>query len=117
MKNKLNNIFLIFLIFQTFTYGKVINFNSLEPDIQAAIKRCSECHGLYGEKRALHRSIPINTLSKEAFLGRLRGYMKLTYGGELKAFMRSRIAYLNKRQLTKIAEYYTSPQHRKNSDK
>jgi len=113
--NVTKNIFLIFLIFQTFTYGKAIDLNSLETDIQTAINRCAECHGLKGGKKALNRSdTAINTLTKEAFLGRLRGYMKLTYGGDLKAFMRSRIAYLNKRQLTAIAEYFTSQKQENN---
>ena len=98
-------ILLILLLFQNIAIAQ--EKNKLPPDIQAAIERCSECHGVDGEKPALNRSDIINELSKEEFLFRVRGYIKGTYGGELKAFMRSRIACLNKRQIEAIAAYYT----------
>lgn len=85
----------------------------ISPDVLTAISKCAECHGATGEKSALNRSIPINSLSEKVFIERLKGYLAGTYGGELKAFMRSRIAYLNKKQLKAIAKYYTSSQRKK----
>lgn len=99
-------ILIIVLLFQNISIAQ--EKNKLPPDIQAAIDRCSECHGVDGEKSALNRSDIINKLSKKEFLFRVEGYIKGTYGRELKAFMRSRIAYLNKRQIKAIADYYTA---------
>jgi len=109
---KLFKILSIAFLLQSLLVAK--DLNNLTPDIQVAIKRCAECHGIRGEKSALHRSNIINKLSKETFMSRLNGYLKGTYGGKLKAFMRSRIAYLNKRQLTAIAEYFTSQNNKGN---
>ena len=71
-------------------------------------ERCAACHGKMGEKQALGKSLVINQMTKEQIVTSIEGYKYGTYGGSMRALMKSQVAPLNKAQVEQIAVYVAS---------
>ena len=68
-------------------------------------KKCSACHGVTGEKKALGKSAVIKGWEATKTIAALKGYKDGTYGGPMKALMKGQVAPLNDAQIEAIAKY------------
>jgi cytochrome c553 len=66
--------------------------------------QCASCHGATGEKKALNKSQIINQFSEEQIVTALKGYKDGTYGGAMKALMKSKVAALGDEEIGAIAK-------------
>ena len=66
--------------------------------------QCASCHGMTGEKKALNKSQVINTFSEAQIVTALKGYKDGSYGGAMKALMKSKVANLGDDEITAIAK-------------
>ena len=66
--------------------------------------QCASCHGATGEKKALNKSQVINTFSEAQIVTALKGYKDDSYGGAMKALMKSKVAKLSDDEITAIAK-------------
>jgi len=71
-------------------------------------KKCSACHGMNAEKKALGKSEIINTWDSKKIEEALNGYKAGTFGGAMKGIMKGQVAPLNKVQIKAVAEYITT---------
>ena len=68
-------------------------------------KKCAACHGTMGEKHALNKSRVVADMNVTELSNALHGYKKGSYGGAMKALMRSQIATLSDEDIEKVSEY------------
>lgn len=66
--------------------------------------QCASCHGMNGEKKALNKSQVIKDFSKAQIVTALKGYQDGSYGGAMKAIMKSKVANLSDADIDAIAE-------------
>jgi len=66
--------------------------------------QCASCHGAAGEKKALNKSQVIKEFSQEQIVTALKGYKDGSYGGAMKALMKSKVANLSDDDITAIAK-------------
>ena len=71
-------------------------------------KKCSGCHGTIGEKKALGKSKVINELSKDDLVSFLKGYKDDSYGGPMKALMKSKVANLSDEDIEALSIHISS---------
>jgi len=65
--------------------------------------QCASCHGMNGEKKALNKSQVIKDFSKDQIVTALKGYKDGSYGGAMKALMKSKVANLSDADIDAIA--------------
>ena len=65
--------------------------------------QCASCHGAAGEKKALNKSQVINEFTPQQIVTALKGYKDGSYGGAMKALMKSQTAKLDDAQIEAIA--------------
>jgi len=65
--------------------------------------KCTGCHGLNGGKKALGKSLVINTMAKEDIIVALKGYKDGTYGGPMKGLMAGQVKNLTDEQINDLA--------------
>lgn len=68
-------------------------------------KKCSSCHGVQGEKKALGRSAVIKGWEVEKLISALKGYKNGTYGGPMKGLMKGQVSDLNDTQIQAVAKF------------
>jgi cytochrome c553 len=66
--------------------------------------QCASCHGAAGEKKALNKSQVIKDFSQEQIVTALKGYKDGSYGGAMKALMKSKVAKLSDDDINAIAK-------------
>ena len=66
--------------------------------------QCASCHGAAGEKKALNKSQVIKEFSQEQIVTALKGYKDGSYGGAMKALMKSKVANLSDDDINAIAK-------------
>ncbi len=66
--------------------------------------QCASCHGMEGEKKALNKSQVIKDFSEDQFVAALKGYKDGSYGGAMKALMKSKAAPLSDDDIAAIAK-------------
>lgn len=67
--------------------------------------KCSGCHGLKGEKKALNNSEIIQGWDVERTVQSLKGYTSGTYGKAMKAVMQSQVKGLSDEDIDSLAHY------------
>jgi cytochrome c553 len=70
--------------------------------------KCNSCHGQLAEKKALGKSKVIAMWSSERIEKALKGYKDGTYGGTLKATMKSQVSRLSDEDIKALADYIDS---------
>ena len=68
-------------------------------------KKCTSCHGINAQKRALNTSKVINTLKKEEITKALIGYKNGSYGGKMKGFKKGLVKSLSEDDMCAISIY------------
>ena len=86
-----------------------------EKSGKALFKTCAACHGSFGEKSALGKSIVINTLTKEDIITTIKGYQNGTYGRSMRALMKGQVIGLQNTEIEKIATYISKMNPNKKS--
>jgi len=66
--------------------------------------QCASCHGAMGEKKALNKSQVIKDFSHDQMITALKGYKDGSYGGAMKALMKSKVAKLSDEEINAIAD-------------
>ena len=74
-------------------------------DGAALYKKCAACHGANAEKKALGKSMVINTMSEDEVYGALKGYQDGTYGAGMKVLMKNQLAQLKDEDLKALSSY------------
>ncbi|MBN2815149.1 MAG: c-type cytochrome [Campylobacterales bacterium] len=77
----------------------------VSADGAATFKKCTACHGVNAEKKALGKSAVIAGWETEKTIAALKGYKDGTYGGTMKALMKGQVAALNDTQIEEVAAY------------
>jgi len=72
-------------------------------DGQALFSKCTGCHGLNGEKKALGKSEIITAWDKEKTLSALKGYKDGTYGKAMKGVMKGQVSRLSEEDMEALA--------------
>ena len=67
--------------------------------------KCSSCHGKNAEKKALGKSQIIRGWAEPKIVDALHGYKTGTYGGTMKAVMKSQAANLSDADINAVAKY------------
>ncbi len=70
--------------------------------------KCSSCHGVMGDKKALGKSKIINEMSQDDLITAMKGYQDGSYGGSMKALMKGQVAKLDEAQIKSLAEHISS---------
>ncbi len=82
------------------------SFGTKTVDAESLYKsKCSGCHGMEGEKRALGKSDPLAGQEKAILIRKLEGYKNGSYGGAMKKLMQSQVLSLDRDQIDALAEY------------
>ena len=74
-------------------------------DAAQLYKKCSGCHGVTGEKKALGRSKVINQMRQETLVLSIRGYQNGTYGGAMKGLMKGQVFRLEPYEVEALSSY------------
>ncbi len=74
-------------------------------DGAALYKKCTGCHGVNGEKKALGKSQVIKGWEESKTITALKGYKDGTYGGAMKGLMKGQVASLNDEKIQALAKY------------
>ena len=75
------------------------------PDASALYKKCSSCHGVNAEKKALNKSDIIQNWDSAKIENALKGYQDGTYGGTMKGLMKSQTRTLTDKDIEALAKY------------
>jgi len=80
-----------------------------EPTIdgKALFTKCSSCHGVNADKKALNKSKSIKGWSVEKLTTAINGYKDGTYGGSMKGVMKAQVNSLNDAQIKAVSAYIT----------
>ena len=81
------------------------SFTAAAADGAALYKKCTACHGVSGEKKALGKSAIIKGWEAEKTVAALKGYKAGTYGGAMKGLMKGQVAALDDAQIESIAKF------------
>lgn len=68
-------------------------------------KKCTACHGVNGEKKAMNVSKIIQAQDENKTIIALNGYKNGTYGGNMKMIMKAQVATLSDSNITTLAKY------------
>ncbi|MEA1918142.1 MAG: c-type cytochrome [Campylobacterota bacterium] len=68
-------------------------------------QKCSSCHGVHAEKKAMNASQIIKGWSSEKTTAALNGYKDGSYGSNMKAIMSAQVNSLNENQIQALANY------------
>jgi len=71
-------------------------------------KTCIACHGANAEKQALNKSQVIKGWESAKTVAALQGYKEGTYGGPMKAMMKSQVTKLSDAEIRAVADYISS---------
>lgn len=74
-------------------------------DAKILYKKCAGCHGINAEKSALGKSKIIRGWDSEKIANALNGYKTGTYGGPMKALMKSQVSTLSKKEIKELSTY------------
>ncbi|MEA3371748.1 MAG: c-type cytochrome [Campylobacterota bacterium] len=77
-------------------------------DGAALYKKCSACHGMTGEKKALGKSAIIKGWDATKTVAALKGYQDGTYGGPMKGLMKGQVASMSDAEIEAVAKYIES---------
>jgi len=77
-------------------------------DGKVLYKKCSSCHGLNAEKKALNKSEIIQNWDAENISNALKGYRNGTYGGAMKGVMKSQTINLSDKEIDALSTYISS---------
>lgn len=86
----MKKICLFFIFFTTFAFAD-------------AYTKCVACHGANGEKVALGKSKILKDMTKAEIITAIKGYKDGSYGGAMKAVMKSQVTPLNNEDIKFIA--------------
>jgi len=81
------------------------SFTMAVADGATSYKKCSACHGVTGEKKALGKSAIIKGWDAQKTIDALNGYKAGTYGGPMKGLMKGQVAALDDAEIEAIAKY------------
>jgi len=88
---------------------KVVQKKIVEiTDANILFKKCSSCHGLNAEKKALNNSQVIKDWDASQIKDALHGYKDGTYGGKMKNAMISQVSTLSDKQIDILATHISS---------
>ena len=68
-------------------------------------KKCTTCHGVTGEKKALGKSAVIKNWDANKTVEALNGYKDGTYGGVMKGLMKAQVMSLSSEQIKDVAKF------------
>ena len=68
-------------------------------------KKCTACHGVTAEKKALGKSAIIKGWDANKTIAALKGYKDGSYGGAMKGVMKGQVSHLSDTQIEDIATY------------
>ncbi len=68
-------------------------------------KRCTACHGIKAEKKALGKSAIIQGWEAKKIITALHGYKDGTYGGAMKGVMKGQVSHLSDAEIEAVATY------------
>lgn len=71
-------------------------------------QKCTTCHGVNFEKKAMGTSLIVRNMSREDILYALRGYKNDSYGGSMKFIMKTEIALFSDKEILDLANYISS---------
>lgn len=80
----------------------------IASDGEALFKKCTSCHGLKAEKKALGKSAVIQDWEIAKIKEALTGYKDGSYGGAMKAVMKGQVASLSTEDIDTLATYVNS---------
>ncbi|MGB5866404.1 MAG: c-type cytochrome [Arcobacteraceae bacterium] len=75
------------------------------PTVQSLYKKCSSCHGLNAEKKALNKSAVIKDWNASQIEEALKGYKAGTYGGAMKGVMQAQASALSDQEIEALAQH------------
>ncbi len=78
---------------------------SSAPSAKVLYKKCTGCHGLNGEKKALNKSAVIKDWNAQKIADALQGYKKGTYGGAMKGVMKGQVVGINDKEIDLLSKY------------
>jgi len=74
-------------------------------DAKALFAKCSSCHGIDGDKKALNKSQSIKGWSVTKLTAAINGYKDGSYGGSMKGVMKPQINKLSDDEIKALSEY------------
>jgi len=77
---------------------------TLAPDAKLLYKRCSGCHGINGEKKALGKSEIIQKWDATQIVNALKGFQSETYKG----IMKSQVASLTEKEIDALSKHIST---------
>lgn len=89
----------------TLALGAVLATASFAGNAAALYAPCAGCHGKDGSMKALGASKVIKDMSKEDFVGALKGYKDGSYGGAMKGVMLGQVAKLSEDDMKALANH------------
>ena len=93
-----------FLLF----FAIVTSLMATETEGLALYKKCAGCHGVKAEKKALGKSEIIAGWAVSRTEKALKGYKNGTYGGSMKALMKSQVASYSDDDIKAVSVYIES---------
>lgn len=77
----------------------------MAADGAALYKKCSACHGMNAEKKALGKSQVIQGWPADKIVSALKGYKDGSYGGAMKGLMKGQVASYSDADIEAVAGY------------
>jgi cytochrome c553 len=74
-------------------------------DAKALFAKCSSCHGVNGDKKALNKSQIIKGWSVTRLTDAINGYKDGSYGGSMKGVMKPQVNKLSNDEIKALSEY------------
>ncbi|HIM76102.1 MAG TPA: c-type cytochrome [Campylobacterales bacterium] len=74
-------------------------------DGKVLFAKCSSCHGVNGDKKALNKSQSIKGWSVVRLSDAINGYKDGSYGGSMKGVMRPQVNKLSSDEIKALSEY------------
>ena len=84
---------------------KVLTPVVANEDGAKVFKKCTSCHGMSGENKALNKSAVIKGWSSEKVITAINGYKDGTYGNSMKGVMKPQVAKLSAAEVKAVADY------------
>ncbi|MDQ7044133.1 MAG: c-type cytochrome [Sulfurimonas sp.] len=84
---------------------KVIEEEKVTIDAKALFAKCSSCHGVHADKKALNKSQSIRGWSVTQLTDAIKGYADGSYGGSMKGVMKPQVNKLSDDEIKAISEY------------
>lgn len=83
----------------------IVGSSSLLADGATTYQKCTACHGVNAEKKALGKSKVVSAMSESEIVAALNGYKDGTYGGAMKGLMKGQVAKLTAEEINSLAAY------------